>query len=127
MAQRVTGGPGVSASCSDGPDPANRVVRISITVDAQKRFLGREIDPETDRFELLRGDGSDTGKVIIKLDPEGEVQAKKSMRGSITFRLQAFPPIPAGKVRSAPCIPLMNSAEKGELIVRLPWRDGSAA
>lgn len=128
VAQRVTGGSGVSASCTAGDTPANRTVRISLTRDAQKRYFGRHIDQNADRFDVQRGTDTDKGKVRITLDPEGEVQIRKSVQDSVNFRVQSFPPIPPGKVKATPCTVVDAESDKaqGILTIRLPWRDGSA-
>ena len=126
VAQRATGNLGVSASCTAGDTPSNRTVRISVTRDAQMKFFGKQIDAATDRFTVQRGTDTDKGKVAIRIDPEGDIMAQSGMHKSISFRLQAFPPVPPGRVKGTPCTLISSDKALGELIVRMPWRDGSA-
>lgn len=123
--RRTTGGCGVKASCSGGGEPSSRTATISMNKEAQRRYFGREIDCANDRFVVMRGDQADHGKVLIQLDAEGEVQAGKSMHGSIRFRMRAFPPIPPEAVKSTDCYIVSSSSTEKEIVVRLPWNDGT--
>lgn len=125
VARRMTGGPGIKASCNFHESQSSRIITISFNRDAQVRHFGRVINPDTDRFEVQRGTDADKGKVLIQMDPEGEIQAGKSMHGSIRFRFQAFPPVPPGAVKSLNCILISSSKSAKEVVVRLPWNDGS--
>lgn len=125
MARRTTGGPGIKASCTHHEDPAARVVTISFNREAQNRHFGREINAETDKFVVERGTDTDKGKLRIQLTQAGEVDAGKSMHGSIRFKLQAFPPIPSEHVKSADCHIVNSDPKSKAVIVRVPWRDGS--
>ncbi|MEM7213293.1 MAG: hypothetical protein AAF479_15640 [Pseudomonadota bacterium] len=125
VARRMTGGPGIKASCTDHEVTASRVVTISFNRDAQKRYFSREIDPENDRFHVMRGTETDAGKVMFQVDPEGEVRAVKSMHNSIRFKLQAFPPVPSEAVKSLDCIVISSKPELKEVVIRVPWNDGS--
>lgn len=125
-------GEGISAGVSEGRAPAERVVRITLTRDAQVRFFGREVHPESDRFNVMRGDGTDLGKVSIARiasaddqPPENYMLARAGVQGSVSFRLQGFPPLPDGKVKAAPCALISSDFEGRSLIVRLPWRCSS--
>lgn len=127
VAARMTGTSGVSISISEPKEDRPRVVRLSFTADAQKKYFGRLLNDETDRFEVLRGDGPDRGKVLVQIDEDGEVCCKKGMHGSVFFKLAPFPPIPPEKVKSMPCIVLSNNSGQQEVTIRVPWNDGSDA
>jgi len=127
IARRKAGTSGISASCTAGDAAADRTVRISLTRDAQMRHFGGHADVGTDRFTIGRGTDADRGKLAIMRDPEGAIQASQGMHGSINFRLQAFPPVPPDKVKSTPCAVLESDKARSYVVIRIPWRDGSAA
>lgn len=123
VARRVTGGPGIKASSSEHEDLSEKTVSISMNQDAQRKYFGREVDPDSDRFTIERGAQTDLGKVKIALDTNGAIEVRRVMKGAIIFKLQAFPPVAPEKIKSMDCIVISQAA--GEVVVRLPWTDGS--
>lgn len=118
-------GTGIKCACSNGEIPALRQIRVSLNREAQIAHFGRELDPQKDRFTILRGDDTDKGKLLIQLDPEGPAKAGGAPHGTVLFRIVAFPPLPEGAVKSTGATVISSQPGKQELVIRLPWHGGS--
>lgn len=116
---------GISASFSGGDHPGEKTVRFWITRNAQIRHLGREIDFEKDRIDVQRGTEHDLGKIMIRISPDGALRPRKMARGTMLLIIQAFPPVPPKAVSAMQCVLIESAPEENQVVVRLPWRDGS--
>ena len=109
-------GTGISLGLSI-PKRGSGKVRLTIRADQQERIFGGPIADKT--FSAQVGRGKDEGLLRLVMDPEGDLTAKASMKGSAFISMMAWDLLPKYKRPSGPC-EVTQMPSNVEVIISLP-------
>lgn len=91
--------------------------RLIIRADKQDQFFGGSVAGKA--FSAQVGRGSDEGKLRLVLDPQGDLEAKPTMKGSVIINMRAWDLLPKDKRPAAAC-EVLSAPSSHELILKLP-------
>lgn len=112
-------GTGMSMSMLVSAKAKRASVRITINSEAQTRLFGRALKAGEDRVDVLIGRGQDEGRALLRLDSEGEIEVRGSMRGSVAIRMGRWDLLPESKPPSGICRDLGEPEKQGDATVVL--------
>lgn len=95
----------------------NRTCRLTFRAEKQNQLFGGPIAGK--KFSAQAGRGADEGLLRLVLDPNGDLEAKASMKGSAYITMSAWDLLPKDK-RPAAEAEVKSSPSNVELILKLP-------
>lgn len=112
----TTAGTGISFSLTVNK-AKKRIVRLTFNADIQQQLFGAPIDGK--RFSAQAGRGADEGRMRLVVDPDGDLVAKASMKGSASLRMSGWDLLPFDKRPAAQC-EVYSVPSNVEVILKLP-------